>query len=92
MGAADEVHVHPDLPDARRLAHDVRTGRFRDPGLPARGPRGLGTDFETIRDHQPDDDVRHVNWPAIARVGSPMVNQFREDTDATWCAWSTPVG
>ena len=39
-------------------------GRFRDPGARARGPLGLGTEFESIRDYQPDDDVRQVNWRA----------------------------
>lgn len=81
VGAGHEVQVYPDLPNARRLAHQVRTGRFRDPGERPRGPRGLGTEFETIRDYQPDDDVRQINWRATDRLQRPMSNQFREDTE-----------
>ncbi len=81
VGGTDEVLVHPDLPTARRLAHAVRTGRFRDPGLRSRGPLGLGTEFEQVRDYRPDDDVRRINWRATERTGSPMANQFREDTE-----------
>jgi len=80
-GEAAEVFVYPDLPAARRLALAVRQGRFRDAGRVTRGPLGLGTDFESIRDYQPDDDVRQVNWPASLRQGRPMSNQYRVEQD-----------
>ena len=38
---------------------------------------GLGTDFESVREWTPDDDVRHVNWTATQRLGRPMTNQYR---------------
>lgn len=84
-GGTVDVTAHADLPAARRLAAAVRSGRFRDPGL-RRGPLGLGTDFESIREYTPDDDVRRINWLATERVGRPMANQFREDTERDlWC-------
>lgn len=76
-----EVLVYPDLPAARRVALAVRHGRFRGPGRISRGPLGLGTDFEQIRDYVPDDDIRQVNWLATARMGSPMSNQYRMEQD-----------
>ena len=92
------LDVHADLPGARRLATAVRAGRFRDPGT-RRGPLGLGTDFESVRDHTPDDDIRRMNWMASERTGRPMVNQYREDTERDlWCLvdtgrlLSSPVG
>lgn len=78
---AVELHVYPDLHAARRLASAVRQGRFRDPGKLTRGPFGLGTDFESIRDYLPDDDIRQVNWRATARLGRPMSNQYRVEQD-----------
>jgi uncharacterized protein (DUF58 family) len=75
------VLVYPDLPTAFRLALAVRQGRFRETGQRSRGPLGLGTDFESIREYLPDDDVRQVNWPATARVGRPMSNQYRVEQD-----------
>jgi uncharacterized protein (DUF58 family) len=59
----------------------LRRGRFRDAGLRIRGPLGLGTEFESVRDYLPDDDVRQVNWSATARVGRPMSNQYRIEQD-----------
>jgi uncharacterized protein (DUF58 family) len=76
-----EIVVYPDLPAARRLASAVRTGRFRDEGLRRRGPLGLGTEFESVRDYSPDDDIRQVNWRATARLGRPMSNQYRVERD-----------
>ena len=79
--APEEVLVYPDLPGARRLALAVRQGRFRETGRLTRGPLGLGTDFESIRDYSPDDDVRQINWRATDRTGRPMSNQYRVEQD-----------
>jgi len=81
VGEALQLRVFPDLRTARRLALAVARGRFRDQGATARGPLGLGTEFELIRDYQPDDDVRQVNWRATARLGRPMSNQYRLEQD-----------
>jgi uncharacterized protein (DUF58 family) len=80
-GEPAEVSVYPDLAAARRLALSVRRGQFREQGVSARGPLGLGTDFELVRDYLPDDDVRQVNWRATARLGRPMSNQYRVEQD-----------
>jgi uncharacterized protein (DUF58 family) len=97
-GAA-EVAVYPDLVTARRLASTVRQGRLRGEGRLTRGPLGLGTEFEAVRDYNPDDDIRQVNWRATARVGRPMSNQYRVDQDRdvvcmidTGRLMQTPVG
>lgn len=74
-----EVVVYPDLPAARRLAQAVRQGKLGAEGRRIRGPLGLGTDFESVRDYVPDDDVRRINWRATARLGRPMSNQYRVD-------------
>ncbi len=78
---ATEVLVYPDIPSARRLAFAVRTGRFQEQGRLTRGPLGLGTDFESVRDYLPDDDFRQLNWRATARLGRAMSNQYRVEQD-----------
>ncbi len=82
-GTAADVVVYPDVPNARRIATAVRRGLFRDSGELTRGPLGLGSDFESIRDYFPDDDIRQVNWPATQRQGRPMSNQYRVEQDRT---------
>lgn len=81
VGEPVEVAVYPDLPAARRLATAVRLGQLREQGRLTRGALGLGTDFESMRDYSPDDDIRQVNWRATARLERPMSNQYRLDQD-----------
>ncbi|MFN8015866.1 MAG: DUF58 domain-containing protein [Acidimicrobiia bacterium] len=76
-----QIKVFPDLPAANRLAHSIQRGRFASAGLKRRGPLGLGTNFESVRDYFPDDDMRLVNWNATARTGKPMTNQYRVEQD-----------
>ncbi len=76
-GGTAELLVYPDLVTARRLALAAREGRLLDSRTRARGPLGLGTDFESVREWTPDDDVRHINWAASERTGRPMTNQYR---------------
>ena len=76
-----ELLVYPDLPAARRVALAARYSRYRDPGSRGRGPLGLGTEFEKVREYEPDDDIRQVNWRATARLGRPMSNDFRLEED-----------
>jgi uncharacterized protein (DUF58 family) len=81
VGEPTQLLVYPDLPAARRLALAVRQGRFATSGRVTRGALGLGTDFESLRDYAPDDDIRQVNWKATARLQRPISNQYRLDQD-----------
>ena len=80
VGSASELLVYPDLPGARRIALAVRRGTLAE-ARRTRGPLGLGTTFEAVRDYVPDDDVRQINWAATARLDRPMANQYRIEQD-----------
>lgn len=80
IGTARELVVYPDLPQARRLARAARSGLLGEP-LRHRGPLGVGTEFELVRDHVAGDDVRQMNWLAAARLGKPMTNQYRVESE-----------
>lgn len=80
-GEPTPVTVYPDMPAARQLAAAVRLGHFREEGKRTRGPLGLGTEFESIREYRPDDDIRQINWRATSRLQIPMSNQFRVEQD-----------
>ena len=47
--------------------------------------RGNGTDVTDLREYQPGDDVRHIDWNVTARVDEPYVREYVEDRDVT--AW-----
>jgi len=46
---------------------------------------GEGLDVADLRDYQPDDDVRRIDWNVTARMDTPFVRQYDEDRDLT--AW-----
>ena len=43
--------------------------------------RGVGLDLADLREYQPYDDVRHMDWNVTARLNSPHVRQYMEDRD-----------
>jgi uncharacterized protein (DUF58 family) len=81
LGEDTPFNVYPDLPAAQRLAQAVRQRSIRAVGSRRRGPLGLGTEFESVREYRTDDDVRQINWKATARLGRPMSNNLRVEQD-----------
>ena len=47
--------------------------------------RGVGTDFRDLREYEPGDDIRHIDWNVTARLDAPFVREYSEDRELT--AW-----
>ncbi|MDN5769013.1 MAG: DUF58 domain-containing protein [Humibacillus sp.] len=47
--------------------------------------RGTGVDFSDLREYEPGDDPRHIEWNVTARLDTPFVREFIEDRELT--AW-----
>ena len=47
--------------------------------------RGTGVDVVDLREYQPGDDLRHVDWNVTARTDVPHVREYLEDREVT--AW-----
>jgi uncharacterized protein (DUF58 family) len=46
---------------------------------------GFGVDFADLREYQPEDDIRYIDWNVTARLNTPHVRQYVEDREIT--AW-----
>lgn len=46
---------------------------------------GYGVDFADLREYQPGDDIRYIDWNVTARMDTPYVRQYMEDREVT--AW-----
>jgi uncharacterized protein (DUF58 family) len=46
---------------------------------------GTGLDFADLREYQPTDDVRHIDWNVTARTDTPFVRQYVDERELT--AW-----
>jgi uncharacterized protein (DUF58 family) len=43
--------------------------------------RGRGIDFEEVRNYQPGDDIRTIDWRVTARTGAAHTKLFREERE-----------
>jgi uncharacterized protein (DUF58 family) len=46
---------------------------------------GYGLDFADLREYQPGDDIRYIDWNVTARLQAPYVRQYVEDREVV--AW-----
>jgi uncharacterized protein (DUF58 family) len=59
------------------LVNDVFAGQYHS------AFKGRGMEFEEVREYQPGDDVRTIDWNVTARAGRPFVKNFREERELT---------
>jgi uncharacterized protein (DUF58 family) len=79
------VRVYPNFELARK--HSVYLARSRQIELQMRMMRlrGIGSDFESLREHREGDELRNVCWTATARRGKLVSKTFRvERSQAVW--------
>src|SRR2546430_17341693 len=44
---------------------------------------GRGIEFSQVREYQPGDDIRSIDWKDNARSGVPHVKEYAEERDLT---------
>jgi uncharacterized protein (DUF58 family) len=62
---------------ARRAVEDLLGGEYQSVF------KGAGIAFEEVRDYQPGDDIRTIDWNVTARMGHPFVKRFVEERELT---------
>ncbi|MBN1697565.1 MAG: DUF58 domain-containing protein [Spirochaetales bacterium] len=45
--------------------------------------KGQGMEFEDVREYQPGDEVRSIDWNVTARMGRPFIKRFVEERELT---------
>jgi uncharacterized protein (DUF58 family) len=59
----------------RRLVSDLFSGEYHSVF------KGQGMEFEEVREYQPGDDVRMIDWNVTARMGAPFVKRYVEERE-----------
>ena len=59
----------------KRLVNDLFSGEYHSTF------KGQGMEFEEVRQYQPGDDIRLIDWNVTARTGYPYVKKFREERE-----------
>jgi uncharacterized protein (DUF58 family) len=62
---------------ARRAVEDLLGGEYHSVF------KGTGIAFEEVREYQPGDDVRAIDWNVTARMGHPFIKRFVEERELT---------
>ena len=62
---------------ARRAVEDLLGGEYHCVF------KGTGIAFEEVREYQPGDDIRTIDWNVTARMGHPFIKRFIEERELT---------
>ena len=61
----------------RRLVNELFGGEYQS------AFKGLGMEFAEVREYQPGDDIRSIDWNVTARTGKPFIKKFEEERELT---------
>jgi uncharacterized protein (DUF58 family) len=60
-----------------KAVNDVLAGEYRS------SFKGRGMEFDEVREYQPGDEIRSIDWNVTARTGHPFVKRFVEERQMT---------
>jgi uncharacterized protein (DUF58 family) len=72
------------LRKVRRI--EIRTNRMVNETLAGRYHsvfRGRGMEFSEVREYQPGDDIRAIDWNVTSRMGHPYIKKYVEERELT---------
>ena len=79
------VRVYPALRTGEEQKLFLARSRQIDLQLRQARQRGLGRDFESLREYREGDDLRDICWTATARRGNPITRQYQtERSQPVW--------
>lgn len=79
------VRVYPALRQGEEQQIFLAKSRQLELQLRRAQQRGLGRDFESLREYREGDDLRDICWTATARRGVPIARQYQtERSQAVW--------
>ncbi|MFO0865554.1 MAG: DUF58 domain-containing protein [Gemmataceae bacterium] len=62
---------------AKKAVEDLLGGAYRSVF------KGVGISFEEVREYQPGDEIRSIDWNVTARMGHPFVKRYVEERELT---------
>ena len=90
--AGQSVKVYPRLTEIREHELALRRERLLEIGVHVARLKGAGLEFESLRDYQPGDEMRRIDWKATARRGSRGRGSTRSSAVSTSSSPSTWAG
>jgi uncharacterized protein (DUF58 family) len=75
----EPVRVYPNVLALREFDLLKQRGRLKEMGIRRTRARGLGMEFESLREYNEGDDYRKIDWKASARRGKLVVRQYEQE-------------
>ncbi len=83
--AAKDNHLSPELLQRIKniqvktnyMVNDIMAGEY------VSAFKGRGMEFSEVREYQPGDDVRLIDWNVTARMNQPFIKEFIEERELT---------
>jgi uncharacterized protein (DUF58 family) len=75
----EPVRVYPNVLALREFDLLKQQGRLKEIGIRRSRLRGLGTEFESLREYTEGDDFRKIDWKASARRNKLVVRQYEQE-------------
>ncbi len=63
--------------NTRSIVNEVFSGEYHSVF------KGRGMEFAEVREYQPGDDIRLIDWNVTARMGHPFIKLFQEERELT---------
>jgi len=87
---AQSIRIYPELRAAEDQQLFLAKSRRIDQQQRQLRQRGLGREFESLREYRPGDDLRDICWTASARRGGLVTRQYQaERSQAVWIVLDT---
>lgn len=73
------VNVYPNVLALKEFDLLKQRGKLREMGVRRSRRKGLGSEFESLRDYTEGDDYRKVDWKATSRKDVLVVRQYEQE-------------
>ncbi len=67
-----QIEIH-----TRRLVNEAFIGEYHSVF------KGRGMEFDAVREYQPGDEIRTIDWNVTARMGRPFIKRYVEERELT---------
>lgn len=67
-----QIQIH-----TRRLVNEAFVGEYHSVF------KGRGMEFDEVREYQPGDEIRTIDWNVTARMGRPFIKRYVEERELT---------
>jgi uncharacterized protein (DUF58 family) len=79
LGEQSMLPVYPSFIQMRKYELLAISNRLLHAGIKKIRKIGNTTEFDHIKEYTPGDDIRTINWKAVARRGKLMVNRYQDE-------------